>query len=188
MNLMSKRNCQVHPLSKVRSGDFYHLHSSENCCGWCYCVAWWVPTWEGWGDRSAEENRALREYLFGSKQYDGYLLYIDDIPVGWCQVGPRDRLKKLNRQYGLHPNPETWAITCFLIVPQYRRDGYAGYMLGEVLKDLHHRGVHWVEAFPKRGSNLDEHDLWNGPEEMYIRAGFEVIHNDPYRPILRIEY
>ena len=105
---------EVRRLTAELVDDFFRLHSEENGCGWCCCVAWWVPTWEGWGDRSANENRALREKLFKQGEYDGYLLYVDDEPVGWCQVGPRDRLEKLVGQFSLAPDPSAWAITCFL--------------------------------------------------------------------------
>jgi len=48
-------------------------------------------------------------------------------------------------------------------------------LLRGVLDDLPARGAERVEAYPKRGESLDELDLWNGPEELYRRAGFEVV-------------
>ena len=39
--------------------DFERIHSEECEAGWCHCVAWWVPTWECFGERSAEENARL---------------------------------------------------------------------------------------------------------------------------------
>ncbi len=39
------------------------------------------------GIAPAQENRALREELFAKQIYDGYLVYIDGEPQGWCQVG-----------------------------------------------------------------------------------------------------
>jgi ribosomal protein S18 acetylase RimI-like enzyme len=150
-------------------------------------VAWHAPTWEGWGERTAEENRALRESLLERGEYDGYLVYVDDEPAGWCQAGPRDRLEKLARQFALPPDPQTWAITCFQIAPAYRRKGLATTLLREVLRDLRARGVRRVEAFPKRGEALDVDDLWNGPEAMFRAAGFTVMQDDPVRPVLRLE-
>jgi len=167
--------------------DFYHLHSHKNRTDWCYCAAWWVDSWDGWSDRTAEENRKLREELLASGEYDGYLLYLDQDPVGWCQVGRRDRLKKLTRQFDLDPDPGTWAITCFLIAPEKRRAGLAQDFLGLVLADLLSRSVKRVEAFPRRGQGLDEQDLWNGPESMFINAGFSIVRDHPERPLLALE-
>ncbi|MCI0399279.1 MAG: GNAT family N-acetyltransferase [Chloroflexi bacterium] len=162
------------------------MHSQANGAGWCFCVAWWTPGWEGWGERTAEENYQLRQALLERGEYDGYLLYVEGAPAGWCQVGPRDRLAKLAQQFELGPDPDVWAISCFFIAPAYRRQGLAARLLAEVLADLQRRGVHRVEAFPKRGPELDALELWNGPEEMFRAAGFEVAQDDPRRPVLEL--
>lgn len=167
--------------------DYYHLHSQKNGADWCYCVAWWVESWDGWSARTAEENKKLRDELLASGEYDGYLLYLDQDPVGWCQVGRRDRLKKLAWQFELDPDPRAWAITCFLISPEKRHGGLAIDFLGRILNDLRSRGVSRVEAFPKRGQDLDESDLWNGPESMFIKAGFSIIREHPERPLLALD-
>jgi ribosomal protein S18 acetylase RimI-like enzyme len=170
-----------------RTADFYAVHSAANGADWCYCTAWWTPTWDGWGERSAEQNRAARSDLLRRSQYDGYLLYVEEKAVGWCQVGPRDRLAKLVEQFQLQPDPGAWAVTCFLIAPSYRRQGLAAQMLNEVVRDLRHAGVKRVEVFPRRGRELDEYDLWNGPEDMFLEAGFEVVVEDPARPVLALD-
>jgi ribosomal protein S18 acetylase RimI-like enzyme len=178
----------VHRLDASRRADFYRVHCTANGTDWCFCAAWYVPTWTGWGDRTADENRQVREALFAHGEHDGYLLYVDGDPVSWCQVGPRDRLEKLVRQFGLAPDPDTWAITCFLIAPTHRRQGLAAFLLREVLVDLRARGVKRVEAFPKRGEALDALDLWNGPEAMFRAAGFAVVQDDPQRPVLALAW
>ena len=167
--------------------DFFRVHCPENGADWCFCVAWWVETWDGWGERTAEANRLLREELFERGELDGYLLTDDGEPVGWCQAGLRDRLAKLAVQFELEPDPGTWAITCFLIVTPRRRSGLAGFLLRGVLEDLRARGARRVEAFPKRGAELDAMDMWNGPEAMFRSEGFEVVRDDPWRPVLALE-
>jgi GNAT superfamily N-acetyltransferase len=167
--------------------DFFRLHCDAHGCGWCHCVAWWVPGWEGFGERSARENRTLREQLFARGEHDGYLLYVEDEPAGWCQVGPRDRLAKLVRQYDLPPDDGTWALSCFLIAPAQRRRGLTGLLLAEVLADLRARGVRRLEAYPRRGEGLDPLDLWAGPESVYRAAGFRVVRDDAARPVLARE-
>jgi len=167
--------------------DFARVHCEENGADWCQCVAWWVPTWEGWGERTAEENAGLRDELCARGEYDGYLLYADGEPAGWCQAGPRDRLAKLVGQFGLAPRSDTWAVTCFLIAKRFRGRGLAAFLLDEVLSDLRVRGAVRVEAFPKRGPELDTMDLWNGPEAMFRAAGFRVVKEDPVRPVLALD-
>ena len=179
---------QVVRFDASRTADFFAVHSAANGADWCYCAAWWAPTWDGWGERSAERNRELRSELLQRGEYDGYLLYVEGRVAGWCQVGPRDRLPKLVEQFRLQPNAGAWAVTCFLIAPSHRRQGLASYMLDEVVEDLRHSGVNRIEAFPRRGSELDEFELWNGPEALFLRAGFEVVVEDPARPVLALDF
>lgn len=178
---------QIVRFDASRTADFFAVHSAANGADWCYCAAWWVPTWNGWGERSAEQNRALRSELLQRGEYDGYLLYVDGMAAGWCQVGPRDRLTKLVEQFRLQPDAGAWAITCFLIAPSFRRQGLASQMLNEVVKDVRHSGAERIEAFPRRGPDLDEYELWNGPESLFIEAGFEVEVEDPLRPVLALD-
>lgn len=176
------------PMQAAHREAFYALHSEANGCGWCRCVAWWVESWDGWGERTAEENTCLREALFDRGQFDGYLAFAGAGPdaraVGWCQVGPRDRLEKLCAQYGLTRAPEVYAVTCFLVAPSHRRQGLTRALLGRVLADLADRGVGRVEAFPKRGDDLEPGELWTGPEALYREAGFETLADHPRGPIL----
>jgi ribosomal protein S18 acetylase RimI-like enzyme len=180
-------NLEVRRFSPQLRRDFFRLHSAENDAGWCFCAAWWTPTWEGWGDRTAEQNRSTREELCRTGEYDGYLLYDEGNPVAWCQVGPRDRLTKLVRQFHFDPSPETWAVSCLLVAPAFRRRGLAAHLLRQVIRDLKARGVRRVECYPKRGEGLSDGELWNGPEAMYRDAGFTLFRDDPKRPVLALD-
>jgi GNAT superfamily N-acetyltransferase len=178
---------EVLPLGPDRLRDFYQVHSRANNADWCYCTAWWVPTWEGWGDRTQAENRSLREELFARGQFDGYLLYADGKATGWCQVGPRDRLQKLCQAYQFSPNPGIWAITCFLLSPARRGQGLARLMLQEVLEDLGRRGVTFVQAYPRKGEGLSAGEVWTGTPALVRAAGFTMIQDDPRRPVYQWE-
>jgi GNAT superfamily N-acetyltransferase len=178
----------VRRLDATCEHDFWALHSAANDCGSCACVAWWVPTWDGWGERTAEENRALRRELFRRGEYDGYLAYAGDTPIGWCQVGPRDRLAKLVAQFRLAADPGCWAITCFLVAPGHRRRGAARELLALVLADLRRLGVARVEAYPRAGNLEDPLDLWTGPRSLYVEQGFTVIREDARRTVMQLEF
>lgn len=166
--------------------DFYRLHYAANEAGWCRCVAWWVESWDGWAERTAEQNYELRQALLAEGEYDGYLLFESEEPIGWCQVGRRDRLMKLVNQMALAPSPQTWAITCFLVAPGYRQQGVAAEMLKMVLADLRAKEIEVVEAYPRRGANLEAADLWNGPEKMFAEAGFEFVKSVAQRAVWRL--
>lgn len=164
--------------SEENREDFDAVHCDANDAGVCRCVAWWVSTWDGWSERTAEQNRKLRDELCARGEYDGYILYVDRQPAGWVQVGPRDRLAKLVSDYQLEPDPEAWAITCFLIVPKHRDKGLTTYMLHQLIADLRRRGVKRVEAFPRPDAK-DASDLWTGPVTTFESAGFQLAKRDP---------
>jgi ribosomal protein S18 acetylase RimI-like enzyme len=167
---------RVRRLAPERIGDFFRLHCDERGHGWCACVAWWVPTWEGWGERSAAENRRLREDLFARGELDGYLLVADGDPIAWCQAGPRDRLAKLVRQLERQPpDPGAWALSCFLVAPEHRGRGVAARLLDGVLADLPARGARRVEAYPRRDETLAAGEQWTGPAALFRRAGFREV-------------
>jgi len=170
-------------LDADRQADFYRVHNKEHGHGWCFCVAWWVLSWNGWEERTSDENRLMREQLFDVGQYDGYLMYDGDTPIGWCQVGPRDQLHKLVIDYRLPVDHDAWAITCFFIIPKYREIGLGYYMLTEILKDLEKQGVKYVQAFPRRGKKISPEDMWTGPEGYFIKAGFTLERDDPIYPV-----
>lgn len=177
---------EVRHLTRDLIEDFHRLHSDANDAGWCKCAAWWVPNWEGFSERTAEENCRLRDDLFTRGEFDGYLAYEKGEPVGWCQVVQRDKLDKLVRQYQLVPNPSAYAITCFFIPALRRRHGLARRMLKKILTELWRMGVTRVEAFPRVGEKLSGDDLWTGPFELYKDVGFEVVREDPERPVMAI--
>jgi hypothetical protein len=186
MSRAARSRIRVERLDAERTGDFFSLHGTPPF-EWCHCVAWEVPTWDGWSERTAVENRALRERMFAAGRYDGYLLYVDDAVAGWCQCGPRDGWPKLAAQFGLAPDPGTWAVTCFCIRPEVRRQGLAGRMLRAILGDLRQRGVERVEGFPRAGEEHEDGELWTGPLELFQHAGFKEVKADGRRQVVALE-
>jgi GNAT superfamily N-acetyltransferase len=154
---------------------FFRLHSEANDAGWCRCVAWWVPTWDGWGERTAEENHDLRCSLFARGEHDVLLAFDGDEPVGSCQLGPRDRLVKLTSQLELAPDPTVWAVSCFLVAPAARHQGIAAALLSAAVDIARATGGSRLEGYPRPGAAADDGDAWTGPERLFVNAGFDLI-------------
>jgi GNAT superfamily N-acetyltransferase len=167
-------------------GDFRALHSEANDTGWCRCVAWWVPTWDGWGERTAAQNAVLRESLCDAGEYDGLLAYDGDEPAGWCQVGRRDRLAKLVAQLDLDPDPSVWAVTCFLVAPSYRRRGVATTLLAGAVAAARDAGASRLEAYPRNDAD-EPADLWTGPAGLFAAAGFAVVRDGAPRSVVALD-
>lgn len=173
-------------LSSENRQDFFSVHSDQVCGGWCFCAAWWLPTWEGFGDRTSADNRTLREELFDKQIYDGYIVYFEDEPQGWCQVGLRDQYSKLLEKYSLEPDTEVWAVTCMAIPQRFQGLGLTHEILALIIGDLKSRGVKRLQAYPKADPNLPKMDNWTGPLSLYLKAGFKVVKTDEKHPVMEL--
>lgn len=155
--------------------DYFDIHSSENDFGFCHCVFWRIPIYEDWGKRTPEENRKFREELFENGVYDGYLLYMDNVPIAWCQCCPIDGLVRLRERAGYVGGDDFWAIPCLLMKKEFRSKGHMKRMLEMVLYDLTAKGIKKVRAFPKITIGFDPMENWTGTEKMFSELGFKKI-------------
>ena len=164
---------RVEPLTAEREQDFLALMSRDEHEGaQCWCVAWWVPDWPTYQSNTPEQNRAVRDDLFARGIHRGYLGYAEGAPVGWMQAGPRDETPKIATTMGVPPDPDVWAVSCFMVVDGYRGQGLGRQLFGAVLEDLRARGVATVEGYPRRGAGHLPEALWTGPEALYVDHGF----------------
>lgn len=179
----------VEALTKDREKDFWKLHCDEVDHGWCCCTAWWAPSFKVFSKRTAKENKAEREKLFGSQEYDGFILYEDENPIGWCQCGSRNRLVMLCKYYKIElkeDEDEIQAITCLFLHPSHRAKGLAKVLLFGVLDHLRKAGKEKVQAFPRSGDNRPPGEIWTGPTKLFTKAGFEKIGGSDEMPILEL--
>ena len=163
--------------------EFARVHSGENA--WCQCVAWWVPNWDDWGQRTAGQNAELRARLFSSDVRDGFLIYEGSQLAGWCQAWKRDAFSSILTKFGLPYDDRAWMIGCLLIGPEFRGRGIARSALKQITAELVSLGARSIDAYPKRQVS-GEDELWNGPESTYLGLGFKVVLADPKRPVLRL--
>jgi GNAT superfamily N-acetyltransferase len=162
---------------------FLRLHDERNDAGWCRCVAWWVPTWEGWGERTAAKNLEFRCDLFDRGEHDGLLAFEGKEPVGWVQVGPRDRLVKLVSELGLDPDPAVWAATCFLVAPTHRGRGVAGVLLRGAVECARAAGASRIEGYPRSGETLADADAWTGTVALFQACGLTLVREGSPRSV-----
>ncbi len=178
---------RVERLTADREGDFLALMVRDSAGSECWCVAWWVPTWDAYSAHTPEQNLLVRQEVFDRGVHDGYLAYVEGAPIAWTQVGPRDRLPKIAEGLFLPPDPDVWAISCFVVLAPYRRQGVARRIVTGVLEDLRSQGVRRVEGYPRTGAGHDDGEVWTGPESLYVEAGFTKVSDGPGRVVYRLE-
>ncbi|WP_366521734.1 GNAT family N-acetyltransferase [uncultured Proteiniphilum sp.] len=105
----------------------------------------------------------------------GYLTYYEDKPVGWCNANNRLNYQRLLKYYDLIDNPhdKVCSIVCFLIHPDYRREGIAKKILERICKDYSMQDYDYIEAYPGKG-DLSCEGHYRGPLELYGKYDFKI--------------
>jgi GNAT superfamily N-acetyltransferase len=143
-----------------------------------------------WQLAQPDENRAAKRMLVDEGRTHGLLAYEAGEVVATVQFEPRDTLVKLTARMpyrGLAPHAATWSITCFRVLEAHRRRGIATALLAATLDQLRGRGATRVEAYPRRGDDLRDEEVWTGPESLFARAGFRVTREHEQYPVLQLD-
>ena len=177
---------RIEPLGEANEAAFLALHDDRHDAGWCRCAAWHVPTWDGWMARTAAENLALRCELHADGKHDGLLAFVGETPVGWIQLGVRDRLPKLVAQLDLDPDPCVWAVTCLLVAPAQRRTGVATALLDAAKTHAREAGATRLEGYPRTAPIDEDGDAWTGTPALFTAAGFAVVRDGAPRAVVAV--
>lgn len=168
---------QIKPLTPERLGDYLDYFDQEAFSdnpGWasCYCYFYYAPhDQKDWETRTGPENRQGVSQLIQAGKMHGYLAYMDEKMVGWCNAGLRKNIPNIPVSDGRPDADDVGVIVCFNIAPAYRGQGVATRLLEEALVDLRTQGVKTVEALP-RNDNQSNASNYHGPLAMYLNAGF----------------
>lgn len=153
---------------------FDHITFAENP-EWsvCYCFSYhFTGTDEQW---NKESNRAsVKDYVKDGKM-TGYLAFLDNKPIGWCNANNRLRYQRLLKEYDFVDNPvdKVCSIVCFLIRPECRGQGIARKILEQICSDAVLEDYDYIEAYPRKG-NLSCEGHFKGPLSMYEKFGFTI--------------
>ena len=145
--------------------------------GWCWCVAWETPSWDGWAERPEEQNRELRERLWSRGEYHGFVLYLDDVPAGWLRVGPRAAFPKVCSTYHLEPRSDVYSFLCFGMRGGYECRGLVHTLMNNALRYLaRDSAISAFEGFPLASAERTEPGkAWLGPSAVFAAQGFEPV-------------
>jgi GNAT superfamily N-acetyltransferase len=105
--------------------------------------------------------------------------YLDGVPVGWCNVGPRSEITRLARSTLMLPSDDlpVWSIVCVVVRSGYRKRGVTHQLLEGAVAYAAASGAPAVEAHPvdPGDKRLDLTMAFVGTKAMFDKAGFEVV-------------
>jgi GNAT superfamily N-acetyltransferase len=174
------------PLTPERFGDIEAVFGEKGVARRCFCMHWRRPD-GGYPDKRPSRDRFADRVSEGRPP--GLIGYLDGVPVGWVQVGPRDEFPTIGRSRLLKPidDAETWSVNCFVTRVGYRRRGIAGALLTAAKAFAKSEGAFLVEGYPVDGERASVVDYFTGTFGMFQEEGFvEILRRDPTRPIVRI--
>lgn len=151
----------------------------------CYCGFYDDPRPEkdlvGLG---ASERKKMRSARILSNRATGFLAYLNNKVVGWCNAGPRASYGTLRHEPDPVEDPmeSVGAILCFVIASNNRRSGIATELLRTACESFKRSGLQYVEGYPRtRPASVEnpynipeEHLNYYGPLQMYLKAGFKT--------------
>jgi GNAT superfamily N-acetyltransferase len=136
---------------------------------------------------SREENKAAFRKVVNQGPPAGLIAFDGDVPVGWCQLTPRDALPWLDKTWRLRriDDVPVWSISCFYVRKGYRRRGVTSALITAALKAAKAAGAPALEAYPL-DADLTPSASGTGYASTFARAGFKIVaRHTPPRPIMR---
>jgi GNAT superfamily N-acetyltransferase len=114
----------------------------------------------------------------------GKVLYLDDEAIGYALFAPPAHLPR-GRVMDRSPSEDAILLATLWIDPEQRDAGLAKVLLIAILREVHKRGARALEAYGVRGGVLPATCVL--PEGLLTANGFEVLHDDPQLPLLRLD-
>ena len=174
------------PLTPERFGDIEEVFGVAGAARRCSCMHWRRPD-GGFLDRRPTRDRFADRVNEGRPP--GLIGYLDQVPVGWVQVGPREEFPTIERSRLFKPpdDAESWSINCFVTRVGYRRRGIATALLSAAMTFARDEGANLIEGYPVDGERSSAVDYFVGTLAMFQGEGFvEILRRDPTRPIVRM--
>jgi GNAT superfamily N-acetyltransferase len=151
--------------------DFFDDRGFADHAEWntCYCTAFFYPRLEAYPGES-KKRRDYARWLIETGRMRGYMAYDRGKVVGWVNANDKKQFPRLAEICA--DDEKALSVVCFLIERAHRGKGIARALLGRIVEGAKVEGYDLVEAYPKKRAS-SEFGTWNGPYEMYIKAGFE---------------
>ena len=187
--ISSKLTC-----SELKPADWpalERLFGARGACGGCWCMLWRSPyggaRFEA--DKGAVNRRKFRELVLAGRA-NGCVARLEEGPVGWVSVGPRESFPYFERSRALAmlPGEGVWSVTCFFVPSRERGRGIASTLLDAAVALARSKGAKIVEGYPislRPGTRAAAAFAWTGVPALFERAGFEALEHPSGRVVYR---
>lgn len=177
----------IQPLTPELSGDYFDFFENraftDNSPYRCYCQifqmsrAQYTSAYDHVaGADLGSASRKIAEQQIAAGILRGYLAFVDDISIGWCNVNdkanfPADSFNGAYDHFHAPAERREKAVVCFEIAPEFRGKGVATALLRQAVVDAKAEGYTAMEGFPVVRDERYEWD-YSGPIRLYEKEGF----------------
>ena len=177
----------VRPLTPDLWPALEDLFGEHGACNGCWCMYGRIGS--AYRKRPREENRAALRTIVRRGPPPGLLAFRGDVPVGWCQVTPREAVPWLDRTWRLKrvDDVPVWSLSCLYVRKGYRMQGITSALIAVALRVAKRANAPALEAYPFDAA-VSPSASSTGYVSTFARAGFKiVVRRAPARPIMRYD-
>ncbi len=165
--------------------DFHHAEHWQGC----YCQYYHLAgSAEKWLKIRGEKAREMALINVARTYTRGYLAMDGGRIVGWCHVNHQAkllRLKEFLQPYLLEER--TAVVVCFMVHPEYRRQGIAFSLLQAAVEGSREEGYRAVIGLPSAPNVIPERE-YHGNRDLYLKAGFSQITEADGQEIFLLQF
>jgi GNAT superfamily N-acetyltransferase len=176
----ARPSINVVPATPERWPDLETLFGPNGAAGGCWCMNWRLER-ASFKRLKGAGTRANLEALTRTGAEPGLLAYVNEEPVGWCSIGPRDTYAALENSRILKrvDAAPVWSIVCFFVARTSRRQGVMKALLDGAVRYAKRHDARLVEAYPidmqspkLAGQTLNGYGGYMGVASIFREAGF----------------
>lgn len=186
---MTTDDLRINPVTPDRWNDLEALFGPRGAVGGCWCM-WWRLKRSEFDQQKGAGNRAALQAIVTADEVPGLLAYVEEQPVGWVSLGPRENFPVLERSRVLKrvDDQPVWSVVCFFIAKPYRRQNVSLKLLQAAVDYARTHAAQIVEGYPEepRPGQAPHPFVFTGLASTFRQAGFvEVLRRSETRPIMR---
>lgn len=171
---------QTHPVTPDRFEDFADVINKNRRQTHCWCVSHRLTAAEiaDLGGEGPDQRELAQRALCEREHPPGVVTYLDGEPVGWCNIGPRAEITRLNKSKLILPTDDlpVWSIVCVVVRSGFRKRGVTRHLIDGAVDYARDNGAPAVESHPvDPAGRMDLTMAFVGTRAMFERSGFEVV-------------
>lgn len=160
---------KIRPVDQSNWIDFEMLFECKGGPKYCWCMLWRANA-----DELKQNNPTSKKNFIKKRVQNnipiGLLAYIDEEPIAWCSIAPRETYQRLGGDETL---ANVWSLVCFFIKKEHRKKGLVEKLILNAKKYAKENGAEYLEAYPVQPDSPSYRFMGFVP--FFEKAGFNFI-------------